>query len=369
LGHTELQVSVVGFGGKELPNVEQANADAALNKALELGINYIDTARDYLDSERKIGRAIGNRRREFYLATRTSARDAEGAQRDLDTSLNELQMDSVDVYQLHNVSTSEAYRQVMATGGAFEALLEAKDQGLVSHVGITIHRALPLMRHAIESGAFETIMLSYSLIDQENVEAEILPMAREHGLGVVIEKPLSGGLLVTPRTSGEEPSEPDPIVQGSLWYVTSNDAVSLTIPSMTGVGEVEENAEVGSIESKMSRRQLYQLRQQIGDLGQEFKYGQVCLRCGHCQPCPNEVPITDIFRAVDMYRSYPKELRDLGLRLYQSQNVKAEECMECGECVANCPANLEIPDLLEEAAELFADVDVSQVLDVDKAVT
>ena len=356
LGRTELQVSVIGFGGIKLPNVEQAEADIALNRALDLGINYIDTARSYRDSERKIGRGIGHRRGEFYLATKTEARDAQGAERDLEMSLNELRIDGIDVYQLHNVSTEEAYRQIMAKGGALETVLNAKDQEIVSHVGITIHRALPVMRSAIESGAFETIVLAYSPIDQENVQAEIIPMAQEHDIGVVIMKPLSGGMLVTPRAVGEELIGPDTIVQGSLWYVISNDAVSVTIPGMTCVREVEENAEVGTFESKMSRRQMYQLRQQIGELGQEFKYGQVCLRCGYCQPCPNEVPIPEIFRGTDMYLNYPEELRYLGLELYQSLEVKADECMECGECLANCPADLDIPERLNTAADLFASI-------------
>lgn len=103
LGQTDLNVSVIGFGTIKLPQVTEEQACATLNRALDLGIDFIDTARDYRDSEHKIGLVLQERRDECYIATKTASRDADRATRDLEASLRELQTDRLDLWQLHNV--------------------------------------------------------------------------------------------------------------------------------------------------------------------------------------------------------------------------------------------------------------------------
>ena len=117
--------------------------------------------------------------------------------------------------------------------------------------------------------------------------------------------------------------------------------------------EVAENASVGDM-PRITRDELAQLRTSIGTMGKEFRYGQVCLRCGYCQPCQQDVPIPTIFRALDMYRSYPENLKYLGAELYASLEVKADDCVECKECIKKCPAGINIPEMLKEALEVFA---------------
>jgi len=354
LGKTEMEVSVIGFGAIKLPKIEQDVTTAALNKALDLGINYIDTARAYGDSERKIGIALKDRRDEFYLASKTGTRDYSGAMKDIEKSFEELQFDKIDLLQLHTVSNEEAYKKVMSSDGALKALKEAKARGKIDHIGITIHRSLPVMRKAIKSGEFETIMLAYSPLDQEGVEKEILPMAKEHDMGVVIMKPLSGGQLSTPRTEEErEEADLDPIVQGSLWYIASNDAVSTVIPGMTCVREVEENVKVGEFTEKIPDDKKTELFKQIAQLGMSFRYGQTCLRCGYCLPCSVDIQIPEVFRAYDMYTNYPDDLKYLGIEVYQSLEISPEECIECEECIERCPIEQPIPEKLKEAVKVF----------------
>ncbi len=347
LGRTGLKVSAIGFGGIKLPHVDAQTASDALNRALDLGVNFVDTARNYRDSEEKIGAALKTRRGEYYVATKTSARDAAKARAELETSLRNLQTDYVDLYQLHTVSDPECWQQVMGPDGALEAVRQARDEGLVKHVGITIHRALDVMEQAIKCGEFETIMLAYSPLDQEGVERDILPLATAHNVGVIIMKPLSGGQLCLPPE--QRPAEGDPIVRDSLRHILSNPNVTVAIPGMTSVAEVEWNTAVASPFTPLTDGERERLIEAISGLKREFRYGQVCLRCGYCQPCPQGVPIPEIFRAWDMVRDYPASLRHLGYELYESLEVTAEACEECGQCVEQCPAGLPIPERLREA--------------------
>jgi predicted aldo/keto reductase-like oxidoreductase len=352
LGRTGLDVSIIGFGAIKLPGVQRDDAVRIINRSLDLGVNYIDTARNYRDSEEKIGLVLKDRRSECFIATKTTARDADGLMKDLESSLRDLQTDKIDVYQLHTVSDGDVYRRVMAPGGALEGAKRAKAQGKIDHIGITIHRDLETMKAAIESDEFETIMVAYSPLDQEGVGEEILPLAKEHDMGVITMKPLSGGLLCLPEYEREELGK-DPIAAGSLRFIASNKNVTLAIPGMTNMREVEENVSVGDM-PKMSEDEAAELLKSIGNLGKEYRYGQVCLRCGYCQPCPQEIVVPTVFRALDMYRSYPESLKYQGMELYASLEVKADACEECEQCLEKCPAGLNIPDMLKEAVGVFA---------------
>ncbi len=349
LGRTGIKVSVIGYGAIKLPLLSEAAATATISRALDLGVNFIDTARNYGDSERKIGVATRGRRDEFFIATKTSQRTARGAKDDLRTSLMELGMDRIDLWQLHTVSDPSSYAQVMGPGGALEAMRWAQEEGLVDHVGITIHRDRNVMKLAIESGEFETIMLAYSVIDQEHVEREILPLCGRRKLGVIVMKPLCGGALATPRTQDEAGRKPDPIVRGSLRYVISNRWVSTAIPGIQSVREVEENCAVGRSVRPVSPREKRRLLRLIGSLGVSFRYGQRCLRCGYCLPCPNGIMIPDVFRALDEYQGYPEEIRSIGLETYRSLKVKPDACTECRRCARRCPGGIDIPAKLKEA--------------------
>ena len=352
LGRTGLDVSIIGFGAIKLPGVLKDNAVEIINRSLDRGINYIDTARNYGDSEEKIGLVLKERRSECFIASKTTARDADGLMADVETGLRNLQTDKIDVYQLHTVSDGDTYCQVMARGGALTGANRARAQGKIDHIGITVHRDLNTMKAAIKSDEFETIMIAYSPLDQEGVGEEILPMAREQDMGVIIMKPLSGGLLCLPEHEREK-SRPDPIASGSLRFIVSNENVTMAIPGMTKIREVEENAAAGAM-TRMSEDDTAELLRYIGMLRKEFRYGQVCLRCGYCQPCPQGIAIPTAFRALDMYRNYPGNLKHLGSELYASLEVGADACEECRQCMEKCPAGLNIPEKLKEVVEALA---------------
>jgi len=354
LGQTGIDVSAVSFGGIKLPRISPEEASDCLNRALDLGMSFVDTARNYRDSEEKIGKAISHRRDEFTLATKTTGRDAESARADLETSLRELKTEKIDLYQLHSVSDPATWEQVMAKGGALEAVKKAQEQGKIDHIALTCHRDLGTMRKAIESGEFETIMVAYSPIDAEGVGPEILPLAKAKGMGVIVMKGLSGGQLVRAVPEDGERTEPDDIVRETLRCILANDAVSCVIPGMEDVRFVEENAATGDL-PPMTDDEKAKLLKEIGGLGKSFRYGQVCLRCAYCQPCPQDIDIPAAFRALDAARDYPDSLKHLGRELYDSLDPKPDACEECGQCVEKCPAGIDIPARLKEVRQHFAE--------------
>jgi len=354
LGKTDLKVSVIGYGAIKLPEISPQEASRCLTRALELGINFIDTHRGYGDSETKIGQALSDRREQFILATKTHARDRAGALADLETSLRELRTERVDLWQLHSVSNEEAWRSVMARDGALRAAKEARDKGLVGHIGISVHRSLDVMRQAIACGEFETIMLCYNPLDSEGV-TDILPLAKERDMGVIAMKALSGGSIAYP----EQARRPglggaDALVAGALRWVLSNPHVDCVIPGMRAVHEVEENAALGSPLVPLSDAERREFLELLGRLGGRHRYEQRCLACGYCQPCPEGVNIPEILRAARIVRSYPDYLKHLGHEIYAKLDVGADACVGCEQCVEKCPAGLPVPDMLKAAHEVLS---------------
>jgi predicted aldo/keto reductase-like oxidoreductase len=249
------------------------------------------------------------------------------------------------------VSDPATYEQTMGPDGGYEAAVRARDAGKLRHIGVSIHRDLPTMRRAIDSGAFEALMLAYSVLDPEG-SGELLPAAQAAGLGTVVMKPLSGGQLTGPPGPDGQPVAPDPVVAGALRWVLSNPHVTTVIPGMISAQQVEEN--VAAVErGPLSEAERREVIATVGALRKSYRYGQECLRCGYCQPCPEGIDAPAIFRAADMARDYPDELKNLGRELYEAQQYTAEHCVECRECVERCPVGIDIPQRLREAAEFF----------------
>lgn len=352
LGRTDLEVTVFGFGGIKFPDISAQQAAAALEHAIDLGVNFIDTARNYGDSEQKIGPVLKRRRAEVYIATKTAQRRASAAMRELDISLENLQTDYLDLYQAHWVCDDDVLDEVIGPGGALEALQKAKGQGKIRHYGITMHRHHGAIRRAIESGLFETIMLAYNHLDEEGVGLDLIPLAAEHDMGVIIMKPLSGGRLVSPPGSPKVDGL-DPIVAGTLRAIVANPRISTVIPGMVSIQEVAENYQAITTArtfDDVARRQLFET---IGAMKKELRYGQFCLSCGYCLPCAQEIEIPKVFRALYMHQSYPEEQRFMGKELYDSLGIPADACAECSECVQRCPAGIDIPERMKEVVAAF----------------
>lgn len=247
LGRTGLMVSELGFGAMNIPDV--AEGEDTLRRALDLGIDFIDTARAYKGSEYLIGEVIKKRKRDsFIVASKTTSGSRDGALNDIDKSLRNLRVDSIDLYQLHDVSRAD-WERVMSEDGALEGLKEAKEQGLIDHIGLTSH-TIEVLERAIDSEEFETIQLRYNPF--ERAARRIISLAGESNIGVIVMKPFGGlGMPATLR-GYQTPLNPKTMLR----YALCNPSVSVVIPGVRFPWEVEENVALAASYEAMAPAEI-----------------------------------------------------------------------------------------------------------------
>ena len=328
MGRTGLKVKILGFGGIPIQRVTEEEAIGVVRRCHELGINYYDTARGYTVSEERIGKALEDVREEVILATKSGRRTGDEMEQELETSLRNLRTDWIDVYQLHNVSSMDAWERIKAPGGALEALYKAQEEGRIRHLGITSHDPA-VLADIIREDIFETIMIPYNYLTLKP-EEELLPLCHEMNVGTIIMKPFGGGAFSNANTA--------------LKFVLSREHVDVAIPGMMTVDEVEENFGVASDAHVISEGELELIERDRVELGSRF-----CRACNYCQPCPHGIPITFVLRAESQF------LKRMGWRPGTEVRIaeaveKAESCIECGECEGRCPYHLPIRRLLPERA-------------------
>ena len=322
-GRTGLDVSRVALGG--IPIMRRPLDDAAdiVEEAINLGINFIDTANSYADSEVKIGAGIkGIPREDIILATKSGAKDKQTLSKHLDLSLKQLGVDYVDIYQLHNILPS-SHDIVFGPGGAFEGLTEAIAAGKVRFPGFSSH-SVPFAIEIMREGVFDTVQLPFNYIDTM-AEEEAIPLAKELDMGFIAMKPMGGGLLYDASLS--------------FRYLMQFDSI---IPD-PGIEKIEEIREiVGIVESHQTltdedRAAIESLRKEMGS--------SWCHRCDYCQPCPQGIPINSALSARSFLKRYSLEQAWVWVG---KAIEKARDCTECRECVSRCPYGLDIPVLLKE---------------------
>lgn len=328
LGRTGLKVKILGFGGIPIQRVTEEEAIGVVRRCHELGINYYDTARGYTVSEERIGKALEDVREEVILATKSGRRTGEEMEEELETSLRNLRTDWIDVYQLHNVSSMDAWERIKAPGGALEALYKAQEEGRIRHLGITSHDPA-VLADIVKEDIFETIMIPYNYLTLKP-EEELLPLCHEMNVGTIIMKPFGGGAFSNANTA--------------LKFVLSREHVDIAIPGMMTVDEVEENFGVASDAHTISEGELELIERDRVELGSRF-----CRACNYCQPCPQEVPITFVLRAESQFLKRMGWRPGTDVRIAEAVE-KAGSCIECGECEGRCPYHLPIRQLLPERA-------------------
>ena len=235
-------VTELGLGAMDTPQVPEG--EETLHLALDLGVNFVDTAREYYGSEYLVGqviRARGGKR--FHIATKTLRRDGGGAQYEVDRSIGVLGVDTIDVYQLHDVSSPEAWDAVMREDGALTGLKIARERGLIDHIGMSSH-SLEILVKAITCGEFETVMLEYSAFFRQ-AEA-LIPLAKENDVGVVVMRPLGGsGRMSSTRTQMQSPDHNVFLTPTMLLrYVLSNPDVSVAIPGARYPTRIRQNVDL-----------------------------------------------------------------------------------------------------------------------------
>ncbi|HMO49757.1 MAG TPA: aldo/keto reductase [Kiritimatiellia bacterium] len=240
LGKTGHEVSLFSLGGQgmiERPGQEDEPI-AMIHRALDLGVNYVDTAPSYGggQSETLIGRVMKDRRNETFLASKTHHRTYDGTMMLIESSLRRLQTDRLDLYQLHSVRTQNDLEACFQSDGAIKALEKLRHENVIRFIGITGHRAPEVLRQGIQRYPFDCILMSLNAADSHAVsfQDELLPYAVEKGMGIIAMKvPAHGRLL-----------RPDGItIEQALHYVWTF-PVSTSIVGISSMAQLEENVEL-----------------------------------------------------------------------------------------------------------------------------
>ena len=326
LGKTGLKISRMGFGGIPIQKIDEEGTRKLLHEMMEMGVNYIDSARGYTVSEQYIGYGLEGIRDKFVLATKSMSRTKEAMAADIETSLGNFRTDYIDLYQVHNPSM-EQLDQVIGEGGALEALMEAKAAGKIGHIGLTAH-STAVFERARGLDWVETIMLPYNIVEQQG--AELIHKCAEKNIGFIDMKPLAGGAIEDATLA--------------LRYVCSNPDVTVVIPGMAEVRELEQNLAACSNTEPLADEELKAMDKVREQLGTDF-----CRRCNYCAPCTVGINIPSVFLFAGYLQRY--DLADWAKDRYSTLKVKASACIGCGKCEPRCPYHLPIREKLKKCAQ------------------
>lgn len=334
LGRTGITVNKNGFGALPIQRIGTDEAVRLVRRAYDAGITFFDTARFYTDSEEKLGAAFDGMREKVILATKTAAANAEEFWEQLATSLHNLRTDYIDIYQFHN----PAFCPKPGDGtGLYEAMLTAKAQGKIRHIGITNHR-LAVAEEAIASGLYETLQFPFCYLASEQ-DIALVEKCREAGMGFIAMKALSGGLITDSAAAYAFAAQYDNVLP--IWGIQRERELDEFIsyidnpPAMTG-----------------------ELKALIAHDREELS-GDFCRGCGYCMPCPAGIEINNCARMSLLLRRSPSELQ-LTPEV-QEKMKKIENCLHCNQCKSKCPYGLDTPALLAKNYEDYKRVLAGEV--------
>lgn len=334
LGKTGITVNKNGFGALPIQRISQADAVKLARKAYEAGITFFDTARFYTDSEVKLGEAFDGMREKVYIATKTAAETPEEFWKQLETSLGNLRTDYIDIYQFHNPSVCPKPGD---GSGLYEAMLEAKAQGKIRHIGITNHR-LAVAEEAIASGLYETLQFPFCYLATDR-ELALVEKCKEVGMGFIAMKALSGGLITNSAAAYAFEAQFDNVLP--IWGVQREQELDEFISYIDNPPVMNE--ELAAI---------------IAHDKKELS-GEFCRGCGYCMPCPADIEINNCARMSLMLRRAPSDAQ-LTPEM-QEKMKKIENCLHCGKCKSKCPYGLDTPTLLAKNYEDYKKVLAGEV--------
>ena len=367
LGRTGLRVSAVGFGTSQLRRVTPTQAIDTLLKGFDLGVNIVHTAPDYEGAEDLVATAIARTSRKVMVAS--NGYDVRGNRTGrvrhfqwlFDTTCRRLKTDRLDLYGIVSVEDREALGQNVWGGrGMVEFLQRMKARGRLRATFCTTHGSPEFARRLIESGAFDAVMLAYNDLgfhaltlnppagwhfeDIRRTGAELLPLCKERGVGVMVMLPLAGGLLVPPKAFPPEQDAPDAApparAADALCSILSRDEVSCVLPGTASVEEAEENARAGHGPAEVDPERRRALAARVAAL-----QASLCSRCGLCEPtCSQALPISWLFRAGDMSTRSPTPYETWEDVEYFRLHPKLEPtCDACPSVTCACPAGIHLP--------------------------
>lgn len=320
LGSTGITTPQNAFGALPVQRVDMQTAVKLLRGAYEGGMTFFDTARAYSDSEEKLGEAFQGIRDKIYISSKTMAKTPEKFWEDLDTTLKNLRTDHLDIHQFHCVT--QCYKPGDGTG-MYEAMLEAKKQGKVRHIGITAH-LIDVAEEIVESGLYETLQFPFSYLSTDR-EIRLVQNAEKAGMGFIAMKGLAGGLLTNSEACMAFMQQ-YPVLP--IWGIQRET-------------ELEQWLSFFERDAVMTEEIAAFIEKDRASL-----MGDFCRGCGYCMPCTVGIQINNCARMSQLIRRAPSQ--NYLSEEWQGLMGKIEECIDCGACKAKCPYGLDTPALLRK---------------------
>ncbi|MFC1725546.1 aldo/keto reductase [candidate division KSB1 bacterium] len=356
-GKTGKKISLLGFGGMRFTDNRKESINSLL-RAVELGVNYFDTAPTYCNStsEEIIGEALSRvKGKEIYVSTKSSLmsdKTSDDVLKRIETSLKKLKVDKINIFHLWCVMNREHFEKLLVKNGPYEGALKAKEQGLVEHISFSTHASGEDIQYICDTGLFEGVLLGYNVINYK-YRGPALAAAEKNNMGVVTMNPLGGGLLTKTFELFDfmEGDSNSRHISGALRFNASHREITSVLSGMSTVKEVEENVKTLENFSKPSPDFVEKVKKLYENLGDDF-----CTDCRYCVPCPQGIFIPAYMRAYDYHKMQRPDVGFGLLKLFKNmlkEWTPSSECIECGECEEKCTQHLKIIDSLEICSKVY----------------
>jgi len=330
-GGTDLKLTKVGFGGIPIRRLSEDDAIRVIRHAIEKGINWFDSANGYDISENYIGKAIKHYdRKSLHYFTKSHRRKPQEVREDIQLSLKRAQIDYIDLYQFHLVTSSELWQQMM-DDGTVDVVIEEKKKGIVKHIGVSTHKLEPALE-AMKHPEIETIQYPFNFIECE-AAVKVLAEAKKRDIGFISMKPFGGGLLDNASACiGCLMQHREIVFDPGFERIEEVDEVIKLVQERTGLTEND-------------KKTIKKYKKELGD--------RFCRRCGYCSPCEHGVNIVTLMNLKSIAkRLSEKQLLDKKDNFYQAYE-SIDDCIECGRCELKCPYELSIRKSIRENAEFY----------------
>jgi len=330
LGKTGLKVSELGFGAIQITRIAQKDAIDLIRFAYDSGINLIDTANSYFNSEDILGKALKGIREKVYIISKSGKIDKNNFLHDLDTSLKRLKTDYIDIYFFHGISKNNEFDQIEESG-VIEALIKERNKGKVNFIGFSCHNPAVIERF-FNVKDFSVLMVPLNFLTTEYVEENLLNKFNQNKTGLLAMKPFGGGRLID--------------IEICFKFLRQYPQV-VPVAGMQSIDELKQNLIYIAKDDKLTKTDYKRIKELSKELGKKF-----CRGCGYCMPCVEKgIEIIDINFIEVYYKQFPHNVFwNIGL----DRKVEvARKCIECGKCSEKCPFNLEVPEIIKKNIVFF----------------
>jgi len=267
LGKTGIEVTIIGLGGEGVLRTfgYEQQAYALINRAIDLGINYFESARAYSGSESYYGLALKERRKQIFLTSKSHARDKKGALAHLHETLTNMKTDHLDLWQVHDVRTGEDVEEIFGPHGALEAFREARDKGLVRFIGVTGHHDPLITKRCIDLFDFDTVLIPVNPGEPFYMSYldTVVPAASQKGMGIIAMKVYFRGFASRiPGFTGMEP----------FFRFALSQPVTTAVIGCDDIRQLEENVSFASSYTAMSQKEQDELLEFVAPYARQLMY-------------------------------------------------------------------------------------------------